>query len=295
MQRYHKKKILSCFVLVALYYVFVPTLLFAALVPAGVQNGHVWFSKESFFAGETITVSVLLFNSTASVLSGTIELRDGTTTLATKPFSVSSSGGSLVVTFPWLVTPGEHSMSAVITQSALSDEKGGAVSASSTLAVTATSPEKRFAELDVNKNGIADSKEPPPPVEQKMTVATSSKDLNGPTKITGYLPKPLEAIALPVTNKIELFREGESRRAEAHIAELRSTLSMEKDGADIGFLQTITDVARSGAIFKTPFGYVKLFFELLWHVVVAHPVVFYGLIILVILKAIQMIYRFFFS
>jgi hypothetical protein len=129
-----------------------PVTLLAATAPAGVPKDALWFSKEPFFAGETITVFTVVYNSTDYRLSGTMELRDGTTTLAKKDFIVETLGASQIVSFPWTVTAGSHLFSAVITQDEL--RKEGGVLSDQSLAATKTTGAKRFADLDTDHDGL---------------------------------------------------------------------------------------------------------------------------------------------
>lgn len=126
--------------------------LFAATAPAGVPKDALWFSKEPFFAGETITVFTVVYNSTDYRLSGTMELRDGTTTISKKDFIVDTLGASQIVSFPLAVTAGNHLFTVVITQNELRKE-GGAVLTDS-LAETKTSGTKRYADLDTDHDAI---------------------------------------------------------------------------------------------------------------------------------------------
>lgn len=140
------------FILAALFVVVTPAPLFAATAPAGVPRDALWFSKEPFFVGETITIFTVVYNSTDYRLSGTMELRDGTTTISTKEFIVETLGASQIVSFPWTVTPGSHLFSAVITQDEL--RKEGGILRNDALAETKASSAKRFADSDTDHDGV---------------------------------------------------------------------------------------------------------------------------------------------
>lgn len=134
---------------------FIPVISFAGTSPAGVPPGALWFSKEPIFAGETVSVFTLIYNSTDSALSGTIALRDGTTTLTKKEFVVAGRGAAEVIVFPWNVTPGNHSFSVVITQSELSGREVGTERI--VISGSSTTPIRRFADYDTDGDGVGNT------------------------------------------------------------------------------------------------------------------------------------------
>lgn len=143
------------FVLLALFIAFLPAPLFAATAPAGVPKDALWFSKDPFFVGDTITIFTVVYNSTNYRLSGTMELRDGTTTISKKDFIVDTLGASQIVSFPWAVTAGNHLFSVIITQDELRREGGSLLT--DPLAETKTTGAKRFADLDTDHDNIGNT------------------------------------------------------------------------------------------------------------------------------------------
>ncbi len=136
---------------------FFSTLMFplaasASAIPAGVLKDQIWFSKDPFFAGDTITIFTFVFNSSDYRLSGTMVLTDGTTTVDKKTFTVLPSGGSQVVSFPWTVTRGQHNFSAKISENQLDKVSGGVVD--TPISTIQTVSVKRFADLDTDHDGI---------------------------------------------------------------------------------------------------------------------------------------------
>ena len=137
--------------------IFVVGLLFpfavsATSIPAGVLKDQIWFSKDPFFVGDTITIFTFVFNSSDYRLSGTMVLTDGTTTIDKKTFTVLPSGGSQVVLFPWTVTKGQHNFTAKISENQLDKVSGGVVD--SPISTVQTVSVKRFADLDTDHDGI---------------------------------------------------------------------------------------------------------------------------------------------
>jgi hypothetical protein len=255
----HAKSTLVVLQLVGLAFVvaLLPSTHMAAELPAGVPPGALWFSKDPIFAGETISIFTVVYNSTGDMLSGSIALRDGTTTISIKEFIVAGGGAVSIVAFPWVVTPGNHSFSVAITQSELRKEGGGLQSG--TIVGTKTAPIKRFADRDsdgdgvgnitdsdddgdglsdvaenklhtdsLNKDtdgdGIPDGTDEHPLVfDKKVTpVATTTSIIEGSTsaleaKIKTAIPEPILSSAVPVLGYVEDFRVSEAKRGAAGV------------------------------------------------------------------------------
>ena len=143
-----KKYIFTILILLSI----VPSVLHAATLPAGIPERSLWFSKDPFFAGESITVHTLIYNSTAYRLDGTLTLYDGTTTIAKKDFSIEGGGASSVVSFPWLVQGGNHALSASITAKQL--YFGTRPTTGPLEVVSTTGVVKRFADVDTDGDGV---------------------------------------------------------------------------------------------------------------------------------------------
>lgn len=97
--------------LVSIFFIL-PVFAFAE-APAGIPSGGIWFSKEPFFAGEQITISTVVFNSTQNEVTGTLELMDKDTLLERKEVSVSAHDNK-IVNFPITVSEGKHAFSVKI-------------------------------------------------------------------------------------------------------------------------------------------------------------------------------------
>jgi hypothetical protein len=122
-------------------------------VSAGVANQPIWFSKEPFFAGEKITVFTLIYNSSAYKMTGTIELRDSTTTVDTKAFVVNGDGAAKVIGFVWVATEGTHTFRVVISSKQFFDDAGNE-HAGAIAAATSTTETKRYVDLDTDGDMI---------------------------------------------------------------------------------------------------------------------------------------------
>ncbi len=279
-----------------------PGLAFARTMHAGLPSEQLWFSKDPFFAGDTITIFTLIFNSSNYRLSGTMTLKDGTSTLNTKPFVVDGLGGSQVVTFPLLMTKGNHSFSAVITQGELS--QNGTTQTDAFIIATHTPKVMRFADDDKNQNGIGDSLEPPlPPSKPIVLSATTTPPSTVPTSkdvrreenfILANAPTPIVNAAVPVLGAIEDFRVTEAVKALRNLSQIEGELHASITTSKGNGWELLGSGITSGEVAKSPFEHLKLFIALIMRFFTANPYAFYIVLLLVLYKLVRMIISLFF-
>ena len=204
------RRILSIFLFCLL---LTPVLVQAETVPAGVADRALWFSKEPFFEGESITIYTLLFNSSGNQLSGTLTLYDGTTTISAKTFSVMGGGASSVVAFPWRVTSGSHVFTAAITSKEFLTTTLSQTS--DTVSTPKSGEVKRFADLDTDIDGLGnkidsdDDNDGLADLEEKKTGTNPLvSDTDGDGIIDKLDPHPL---VKEVTKKILEYRNTQEK------------------------------------------------------------------------------------
>lgn len=101
-------------------FAFIPLLTFAApLSNAGFLQGGIWYSKDPFFAGDTVRVYAAVFNSSNEDLAGTVEFLDNKKSLGNADFFVERGGKFTQVWVDWNVTEGDHRVEAVITKASI--------------------------------------------------------------------------------------------------------------------------------------------------------------------------------
>ena len=277
-----------------------PIALYASTVSAGLLKDQLWFSKDPFFAGDTITIFTLVYNSSSYRLSGTMTLYDGTSTIDTKPFLVDAKGGSQVVTFPWLATHGSHSFAAVITQDEFTQstevEKNALITATRTLRVL------RFADNDKNGNGIGDSTEPPPaPVvpqpathPQPSLVTDTSAVRSTEQTLLENVPTPVVGAAVPILGALEDFRVTEAKRAQKNVALAEEKIDPQSGASGEKAWSTLLNGATSGEVVKTPLKHVQLFFELIIRFLTSNPLAFYLVLLFLLYMLARILIRWFF-
>lgn len=304
-----------------------PATLCAQELSAGVPVGALWFSKEPLFVGENVSVFTLVYNSANYTLSGTIALLDGTTTLSLKEFSVSAGGAAEVIAFPLMVTAGDYSFSAVITQNEFKGE-GGEVQ-SGTIVSLKTAPVKRFVDHDTDGDGIGnmtdsdddgdripdDSDERPLVFDKKvehkevLSIATTTQAIAEragafEAKIHTAIPEPFLSKAVPIFGFVEDFRVTQAKRGAESIDDARERIIVSSQSAsttpETGMMTkdgwgVLAHGVKEGGVFTTPFEYVKLFFAILYYTLTSSPYVFYPFILIVVYQVIRAVLRLFFT
>jgi len=81
---------------------------------AGFTPGNIWYSKDPFFAGDTVDIHTIVFNSGPGELSGIVEFYDNDIFLGEIPVTVPPLGGFKDVNISWKVKEGLHKIFAVI-------------------------------------------------------------------------------------------------------------------------------------------------------------------------------------
>src|SRR3989344_6462651 len=91
----------------------------APLSNAGFLQGGIWYSKDPFFAGDTVRAYAAIFNSSAEDIAGTVEFLDNKKPLGAADFFVERGGKFVQVWVDWKATEGEHLVEAVITKASV--------------------------------------------------------------------------------------------------------------------------------------------------------------------------------
>lgn len=261
-----------------------PTSVLAGGSVAGIPKDLIWFSSDTFFEGDQVSVFTTLYNSTPDQFSGKATLYDGILTIGTKDFSVSPNGASTVLSFPWKATKGEHAFSVKVN----SGEFATGARKFSDILGGETSTAK------VNRSVLAKKVVPvTPPVVSSTTTGVQNEDDNQTTNPI----KLIKENGIPVLGAIEAFRQAQTNANTDRIANIKSSLEGEglpTDLFDVALLPTSKAgfnqlfVGKSGTdILTTPWEYVKLFFLYCYQFVVSHPYLFYILALLIVYKLIR--------
>ena len=86
---------------------------------AGFVQGNIWYSKDSFFAGETVRIYSGVFNSGSDAITGTVTFFNNDVAIGTGTFS-AAAGQVGVASVAWKASEGDHVLSAKITNAFIS-------------------------------------------------------------------------------------------------------------------------------------------------------------------------------
>ena len=284
-----------------------PFATFAESIPAGIQ-GKLWFSKDPFFAGDTITVFALIYNSSEHRLSGMIALNDGTTTASKKPFEIDALGGSRIVSFPLFVKEGSHTFSATLFDVVLVDKDNSTTVIDPMLSQSKTAIDARVV-LFENKPSVEETQNDslgiPAVIDATKQLATTSAHVvdQVSTRITESAPVSVASRAIPVIGSIDAYRKDQAEASYRKIVAITDSLPKSAEYVGTSSQEIVSNDSSQkisgwryfssglsdGSLFKTPFRYVELFFVLLWNFLTEHVIVFYLFVLLAIFKLIRMI------
>ena len=127
----------------------------APLSNAGFLQGGIWYSKDPFFAGETVRVYAAIFNSGQNDISGKVEFLDNQKSLGKSDFFVERGGKFSQVWIDWNVDKGRHSVEAIITKASLVGP--GGVLTPVEIAQTKAQEDSRLVEEDTDKDQIGNA------------------------------------------------------------------------------------------------------------------------------------------
>lgn len=273
-----------------------PSVVLAAAVPAGVQS-TLWFSRDPLPIGETVQVYSSLYNSGEYDLSGVITLLHGTSPLDSKPFLVAGKGGSTVISFPYYVATGTHAFSVSLSKMVLMSPDSSMKTIDPTIARSQSAVEKRVAVASAVSASPAASTSPiqvgTQAIRSATEIATSSvakaieKAEEVKTQVEESTPARVIAVSAPVIGRVEDFRVESATDAHRRIIAVAQSLSTSTSTQVSSTWGHLASGVTEGKVFKTPFRYLELFLLLIWNFLVAHPFVFYGLIIAFCYKVVR--------
>lgn len=276
-----------------------PQQVFARTLPAGFSKDQIWFSKDPFFAGDNILISTLIYNSSEYRMEGSVILKDGTSTVQKRTFAIEK-GDAQVINFPWLATSGTHNFSALIERNEFIT--GTSSLTASPITTSETAKVRRFADYDLNNNGVGDSTEPTPakklPTSSPLTLPVNPIKTVEQT-IVDKTPEPVASVAIPVIGGVESLRMDQAGKSAknldyaegaitARLGVTTQALQKDKGGRSAAGWSLVKDGVVSGKVFRTPFDYIKLFLALVTHFITTNPYIFYILLTLVFYKLIRL-------
>ncbi len=122
----------------------------------GFAPNNIWYSKEPFFAGETVRVHTLVVNSSPYDLSGAVEFFIDEDSAGVVSFHIRRSGGSQELSIPWEATRGAHEVYARIISSRFITPDGDR---DTMIEHSVTGKSSRTVLVDTDRDGAGDDED----------------------------------------------------------------------------------------------------------------------------------------
>lgn len=256
-----------------------------SLSNAGFVPANIWYSKDPFYAGDTIRVYTILFNGSTYDLTGNVEFFDNGSAIGKTKFSLAGGGRVQDAWVNWTAINGAHTITARLTN-VVADGPNG----------------KQPALLDNIETGKSErSVDVDPAVAAKESAAQLQKVTDAKNVAIGKIgdiantvgesiPAPVKEGIAHSVNIIENFRLGEAYKFQ---------LSKENKAKDISALKASTTTSasilqKSGDVAESisfaaaePFAYVMLAIYTLLQYVFQWQVLFYGFILYAVYRLIK--------
>ena len=238
-----------------------------------------------------------------------MEFYDNSQPIGKSGFSLAGGGRIRDIWIDWTATGGNHTISAKIINPKISAP--GEAERPITIANAETGTNERTVDFDINKNGIADSKE-----IVKNTLATGEAIVLN--KIDDVVKKvnevvPVKPIIEAIKAKVEVvdnFRESQEKKVSSTVIDVKkdlenlksseSAIKTDPETPKSSTEQSIKDKnAKDGSgsvkldktIAEKPFKYVYLFFLSILEYILKIKLLFYGLALAIIFFITRLAYR----
>ena len=138
---------------VALLFFLSPLVINAASISnAGFIPAPLWFSRDTFFAGEIVRVYTVVYNGSDSDIRGTVEFLNGNAVIGSDDFSLAKGGRSQDIWIDWKAAEGEHRISARIVRARAA--KAGGTEESIDLSLAAIPEARVSVDTDTDKDSV---------------------------------------------------------------------------------------------------------------------------------------------
>lgn len=140
------------FLLFLLFFIFPIIVSAASISNAGFIPAPLWFSRDTFFAGESVRVYTVVYNGSDSDIRGTVEFLNGEQVIGSDDFSLAQGGRSQDIWIDWKAVEGEHRVSARIVRARVA--LSGGQEESIDLSQTATPEVRVSVDTDTDKDSV---------------------------------------------------------------------------------------------------------------------------------------------
>ncbi len=253
-----------------------------AVAPSNVGfiPGNIWYSKDPFFEGDTVTVYTVVSNGGTGLFSGTVEFFDQNVILGKKDFSIAP-GLYQTLSISWQVTAGDHAISAQIINA--NQVVTGVGKQSMVPPRSDTGADKRFVAKKVNAIVAA----PGAVISDAVSAGlTKTQDF-----VNSVIPAGVKDSTSSTVGGIDSTRASISDSVSNSISDTQKTIDSWKPTTNVVKGKTIVTPAVVPGAVEKPFTYVKLFFLKLLSLIFSHKWIFYILLVYIIFIILRFIYR----
>lgn len=246
----------------------------ATIQTTGFIPGPVWYSKDPLVAGDTVKIHTVIWNGDTKELSTRVEFYDKSVVLGARDVVVPASELK-DVSIAWVVTAGDHYISAKIISSSINN---GGKKELTTVSLKETAQDHLFI---------------PVSVKEVDGVPASSGDIL--KKQVNQATEDIQNILPPsVSDKVSgSFNTIDSVRIDTYASIIGSKKGTQDEIKALSSTSKLKSKTESKPLDATqkPIAYVKLFFLSFFAFIFGNKIVFYGVLLLLIFLIIRSIYR----
>lgn len=256
---------------------------------AGFVPANIWYSRDPFFAGETIRVYTIIFNGSVYDLKGGVEFLDNGVVIGKTNFALSGGGRVQDVWVDWKTTQGAHTVTARLTN-VIGDGPNGKQSVILDNAETGKSD--RVVDLDPAVVAAQSQAQMQKVADVKNQALGKIADVAN--TVGESIPSPVKENVSTGVSTLEKFRIGEAYQFQLSKENKAKEILVMKANAtsSAAILQKSGDVVVSiSNATQEPFAYVMLAIYTLLQYIFQWQVLFYGLILYAIYRFIKWVAR----
>jgi hypothetical protein len=180
----------------------------------GFIQTNIWYSKDSFYAGDTVRIYTAIFNGTQYDLSGSVEFLDNDIVVGKTEFDLINSGQVRDVSVLWKAGEGDHSITARIVNAATSLHGGP----KTTIALENSVSRKSTRAVEVD-----------PILKEARAKADAAKVAETGTQVAGTVAAAVQTVTNVIPTPI---KDGASASVNA-MESLRTTLATQLQNAKV--------------------------------------------------------------
>jgi hypothetical protein len=253
----------------------------------GFVDKPIWYSTDKWVEGDTVTISTLVVNSESTALYAKVQFYDGTKVLGEKVVTIASKD-AVIISLPWKVTLGEHSISAKIVAPSLVDKAGKKTTITPSL--SETSKDTFF----VSKKVIANT----------ATTTGDSGAISEIDKAVEYIkdktPAGVSESASGILATTESVRENwqislEDKKTtqQQTVDEMNKTeqdrLDAKQSADPERYIKNLTDSSKGESPLKKPISYILIFLYSILLFIIKNSLIFYGVVVILAILIIKRI------